>query len=436
MSNLYKFYLKMHIGAPSVPCVKEGEFVERGQVIAEPNGLGARIHSSVSGKVFKITDKEILVEASENQSEDFVKIKECDSILDTVYEAGIVGAGGAGFPTHVKLKANIPEGYIIANCAECEPTLHHNVYLAENNPELIIKGIKYAMKATNAKKAYIGIKGKRKKAIEVLKEHLKNEQNIQIKEVIDIYPSGEERALIHFIFGEWLAPTQIPIEANCVVLNVETLANITRAVEDRKPVIDKDITLMGKLKKGIGPHVFLQEPIGKSMKDMIETCGGIDGQYGEIIIGGPHTGLPEDIEKSVITKVSGGATVTMELPEYKGPVGLLVCACAGDEDRLKDIASKMKSEVVAITKCKNVVEVRGTYKCKTPGKCPGQAGAVMYLKNKGAKRIIIANCSDCSNTVMGIAPKMKLPVYHQTDHVLRTVDYKLTRRLPKEKLHK
>lgn len=436
MSNLYKFYLKMHIGAPSVPCVKEGGFVERGQVIAEPNGLGARIHSSVSGKVFKITDKEILVEASENQSEDFVKIKERDSILDTVYEAGIVGAGGAGFPTHVKLKANIPEGYIIANCAECEPTLHHNVYLAENNPELIIKGIKYAMKATNAKKAYIGIKGKRKKAIEVLKEHLKNEQNIQIKEVIDIYPSGEERALIHFIFGEWLAPTQIPIEANCVVLNVETLANITRAVEERKPVIDKDITLMGKLKKGIGPHVFLQEPIGKSMKDMIETCGGIDGQYGEIIIGGPHTGLPEDIEKSVITKVSGGATVTMELPEYKGPVGLLVCACAGDEDRLKDIASKMKSEVVAITKCKNVVEVRGTYKCKTPGKCPGQAGAVMYLKSKGAKRIIIANCSDCSNTVMGIAPKMKLPVYHQTDHVLRTVDYKLTRRLPKEKLHK
>ncbi|AVQ37150.1 proline reductase-associated electron transfer protein PrdC [Clostridium botulinum] len=436
MSNLYKFYLKMHIGAPSVPCVKEGEFVERGQVIAEPNGLGARIHSSVSGKVFKITDKEILVEASENQSEDFVKIKECDSILDTVYEAGIVGAGGAGFPTHVKLKANIPEGYIIANCAECEPTLHHNVYLAENNPELIIKGIKYAMKATNAKKAYIGIKGKRKKAIEVLKEHLKNEQNIQIKEVIDIYPSGEERALIHFIFGEWLAPTQIPIEANCVVLNVETLANITRAVEERKPVIDKDITLMGKLKKGIGPHVFLQEPIGKSMKDMIETCGGIDGEYGEIIIGGPHTGLPEDIEKSVITKVSGGATVTMELPEYKGPVGLLVCACAGDEDRLKDIASKMKSEVVAITKCKNVVEVRGTYKCKTPGKCPGQAGAVMYLKSKGAKRIIIANCSDCSNTVMGIAPKMKLPVYHQTDHVFRTVDYKLTRRLPKEKLHK
>ncbi len=75
MSNLYKFYLKMHIGAPSVSCVKEGEFVERGQVIAEPNGLGARIHSSVSGKVFKITNKEILVEASENQSEDFAKIK-------------------------------------------------------------------------------------------------------------------------------------------------------------------------------------------------------------------------------------------------------------------------------------------------------------------------------------------------------------------------
>ncbi len=302
--------------------LKRGEFVERGQIIAEPNGLGgAKIHTSVSGKVFKITDKEILIEASEKQNKDFVKIKKCNSIVDMVYEAGIVGSGGAGFPTHVKLKANIPEGYIIANCAECEPTLHHNIYLAENNPELIIKGIKYAMKATNAKKAYIGIKGKRKKAIETFREHLKSEQNIEIKEVIDIYPSGEERALIHSIFGEWLSPTQIPIEANCVVLNVETLANITRAVEDGKPVIDKDITLMGKLKKGIGPHVFLQEPIGKSMKHMIEICGGIDGKYGEIIVGGPHTGLPEDIETSVITKTSGGATVTIELPEYKGSVG-------------------------------------------------------------------------------------------------------------------
>lgn len=436
MSNLYKFYLKMHIGAPSVPCVKEGGFVERGQIIAEPNGLGAKIHSSVCGRVLRITDKEILVEASENQRKDFVKIKECDSILDTVYEAGIVGAGGAGFPTHVKLKTNIPDGYIIANCVECEPTLHHNVYLAEQNPEIIIKGIKYAMKATNAKKAYIGIKAKHKKAIESLKKHLINERNIQVKEVMDIYPSGEERALIHYIFNTWLEPTQIPMEVKCVVLNAETLANITRAVEERKPVIDKDLTFMGKLKNGIGPHIFLQQPIGKSIKDMIESCGGIDGDYGEILIGGPYTGVAEDIDTSVITKISGGATVTIEFPKYEGPVGLLVCACAGHEERLKNIASKMKSEVVAITKCKNVMEVKGNYKCKTPGKCPGQAGAVMYLKSKGAKRIIIANCSDCSNTVMGIAPKMKLPVYHQTDHVFRTIDYKLTRRLPKEKLHK
>ncbi len=103
------------------------------------------------------------------------------------------------------------------------------------------------------------------------------------------------------------------------------------------------------------------------MKDMIEICGGIDGEYGEIIIGGPHTGLPEDIDQSVITKVSGGAVVTMELPEYKGPVGLLVCACAGDEDRLKDIASKMRAEVVAITKCKMWWKLKALINVKLQG---------------------------------------------------------------------
>jgi len=110
MANCFKFPLKMHVGAPDVAVVKEAQEVKRGECIAEPNGLGARIHSSVSGKVSKITETEIIIEADENQSEEYVKIKECDSIIDSVYEAGVVGAGGAGFPTHIKLKTQIPDG--------------------------------------------------------------------------------------------------------------------------------------------------------------------------------------------------------------------------------------------------------------------------------------------------------------------------------------
>ena len=224
--------LKQHIGAPCVPTVKAEDEVKRGQCIAEPSGLGAKIFSSVSGKVEAINDTEIVVLADDVQDKDYIKINKCDSIIDTIYEAGIVGAGGAGFPTHVKLKADIPDGYIIANCVECEPALHHNIKLLEEDPGVVIRGIEYAMKVTNAPKAYIGIKAKNKKAIESINKYLEGNKNIEVKELKDIYPMGEERALIHAIFDKWLEPTQLPLEANCVVINAETLSNITRAVEE------------------------------------------------------------------------------------------------------------------------------------------------------------------------------------------------------------
>ncbi|MDU6876980.1 MAG: proline reductase-associated electron transfer protein PrdC, partial [Clostridium botulinum] len=112
MEKLYKFSLKMHVGVPDTSCVKEGQRVKRGECIAEPNGLGAKIHTSVSGVVEKVTDTEIIIKADENQTKEFVKIKKCDNLVDTVFEAGIVGAGGAGFPTHIKLKADNKDGYI------------------------------------------------------------------------------------------------------------------------------------------------------------------------------------------------------------------------------------------------------------------------------------------------------------------------------------
>lgn len=367
MVKLFSFPLKMHVGAPDVPVVKEGKEVKRGECIAEPNGLGAKIHTSVSGKVVKITDAEIIVEANDVQTEEYVKIKETDNVLDAIYEAGIVGAGGAGFPTHIKLKAQIPDGYIIANCVECEPVLRHNIKLIEENPGIVIRGIEYAMKVTGAPKAYIGIKAKNKKAVQSLKNALKGRNDIEVSEVKNLYPMGEERALINAIFGKWLEPTQLPLEAKCVVINGETLVNITRAVEDRKPVIDKDITVAGKLNSGKESHVFFQIPVGTPIKELIEKCGGIKGQYGELVVGGPYTGSAQDLEKAVVTKTSGGAIVTIPLPEYKGKMGLLVCACGANEGRLRDIAGKMGSNVVSVVNCKNIVESKGAAKCKTPG---------------------------------------------------------------------
>ena len=428
--ELYLFPLRQHIGKPCTPTVSVGDRVLRGQCIGEPDGLGAKIHSSVTGKVTKVMEDFIEIEGEITDSEDYIKIKKCDSIAETAYEAGIVGAGGAGFPTHIKLKSEIPDGYIIANCVECEPILNHNIRLLEENPDIIIRGIRYAMEATKAPKGYIAIKAKNEKAIAAIKAALGDSKDIEIKKLRDMYPMGEERAIIHEIFGIWLSPEQLPIEAKSVVMNAESLANLTRAVEDLKPVIDKDITVAGKLKSGKEANVFFQVPIGTSIKNLIDRCGGIDGEFGEVIIGGPYTGKAGDIDTSVVTKISGGVIVTIPLPEFHGPIGLLVCACGADENRLRDIANKMGAEVVAVTKCKNVVEIRGANKCLTPGDCPGQVQGVMYLKKNGAERILISNCSDCTNTVMCCAPNMGLPVYHHTDHVFRTVDHELSRRLP------
>ena len=367
MELIYGFPLKMHVGAPCKPIVSEGNTIERGQCIANPEGLGAKIHSSVSGVVSKITENEIIIKANKNQSKDYLKIKECETIKETVQEAGIVGAGGAGFPTHIKLNADIPNGYIVANCVECEPVLNHNITVLEENPELILRGISYAMKAVNAKEGIIAIKRKNKKAIESIKNVINKFNNIKIKELQDMYPMGEERAIINAVFDKWLEPTQLPLEAECVVLNTETLGNISMAVEERKPVIDKDVTIGGKLKNNKTGKVMFQVPVGTPIKSLIEECGGIDGEYGEVVIGGPYTGAAGDFEKSIVTKTSGGAIVTIPFPEYKGKLGLLVCACGANEDRLRDIASKMGASVPEAINCKNIEQVRGANKCKTPG---------------------------------------------------------------------
>lgn len=424
-----KIPLKQHIGSEAEVVVSEGTEVKRGEILAKANGLGANIHSSFSGKVKEINKKEIIINTFSNQNDDYLKLEKSDDNLEMIKRAGVVGAGGAGFPTHVKLDCELNNGYIIANCVECEPILNHNITLIENNSDSIIRGIKYAMEITGAAKAYIAIKDKNKKAIRVLEKELNQESNIKLKKVKDIYPMGEERAVIKSIFDKWLEADELPLEVDSVVLNTETLFNITEAIEKRKAVIDKDITIAGQLNGQIKNKVKLRVPIGTPIKSLIEEEGGIKNNYGELLLGGPYTGEAVSLAEAVLTKVDGGAIITIDFPKYNGPVGLLVCACGADEARLREIAQKMGAEVVAVEQCKNVVNKDGNLKCKTPGDCPGQVEKVMKLKKDGAKRIIISNCSDCSNTVMCCAPKLGIPVYHHTDHVFRTMDHPLTRRL-------
>jgi proline reductase-associated electron transfer protein PrdC len=431
MGNV-QMLLRQHVGAPCEAIVKVGDEVKKGTLIATPTGLGANIFSSVYGEVEAVLEDRIVIKPFAVQPDEFEPIHE-GTKLEMVKEAGVVGMGGAGFPTGVKIGTNLEGGYILVNAAECEPGLRHNVQQIEENVDITIRGLKYVMEISNAAKGVFAIKKKNEKAISILREAIANEPDITIHLLPDIYPMGEERAVVREALGILLDPTQLPSAANSIVVNVETILRVAEAIELKKPCYSKNITVIGKINGGNAPHVFMDVPVGTSVDDLIERAGGIDDKefpYGEIIMGGPFTGKATTLDAPT-TKTTGGIIVTVEFPDlHEASVGLLICACGGNEERMRDLTDKMHGKVVSVAKCKQAAEMKnGTLKCENPGNCPGQAAKCLQFKKDGAEYIIIGNCSDCSNTVMGSAPKMKLKTFHQTDHVMRTIGHALYRRL-------
>jgi len=419
--------LKQHVGGPCKPIVEVGAHVKKGELVAVPEGLGANIHSSVYGVIESVDDMKIIVKADEEQPEEYVKLKETDDYIELVKEAGIVGAGGAGFPTAIKCATDLNGGYVIANAAECEPILDHNTLMMEQHPEYVVEGLKYVMSMTKAAKGYIAIKPIHMKACIALGKACKAEPNIEVKFLPNMYPAGDERVIVREILGVELEPGKLPSEANAVISNVETLKNIYFAIAERKPVITKDVTVAGRLKDAKNGKVFFDQPIGMPVSYYIEACGGYQEPHGEIVIGGPFTGRKgnEDIP---LTKTTGGILVAMPFPKDTRKVGILECECGANEARLREIAEDMGAEVVSTAKCKRMVEVNGRYRCDKPGCCPGQAETVLGLKKDGAEIVLTATCQDWTNTVMQIAPRLGVPVYHSTDHTLRASGHNLYRK--------
>lgn len=427
----YKFILKQGIGKAPEPIVKKGDKIRRGQLIADVDRseLGVPVHSSVNGKVLEIDSEGIIVQGFID-NKDFIPIDKGLNNIETVRNAGIIGMGGAGFPTYIKLKTDLSNGgYIICNAAECEPILEHNIRQIELEAKKLIEGIRIAKKTTGASKGIIGIKMKNKKAIKALINVIKPEDEIKILPLKNIYPAGDERALIKSTLNILLRPNQLPFEANCVVLNVETLISIYEAVENRKPLIDKYITIAGNF-KDINSEKFEIEncPIGTYVKDIVQKYGGTKKKTGEILIGGPHTGHRAK-EDEVIIKISGGVIGTDPFVKVYGKLGIIQCACGPSKERLYEIAKSMGTEVVGHTTCKNAIDVKGSYKCEDPGNCPGQAEKVLEMKRLGANELLIGHCTDCSNTVMQATTKIGFKVHHATDQALTAMDMDVIREI-------
>lgn len=435
MAEIYSYDLKQHIGRASKAIVAKGDVVKRGQLIAikPQEQLGANIFTSVSGKVKEITEQAIWIEEEHTDFTTYIPLKE-EAPLALIEEAGIVGLGGAGFPTSIKLKSQLTEeGVVIINGAECEPILAHNIVRIQRQPEKVLRGLMIAMEILKVKKGIVAIKRKHEKTVECIKDAIYQIGNnkVSIFELEDLYPMGEERALIREIKGELLLTNALPMSVDTVVINVETALRIAEAVDDKKPFIDKDLTVAGKLVADQLIKVLEDVPIGKSVEKVFERVGGLKEAYGELIMGGPFTGKRIS-EGAFITKITGGLIATETF--LKGPekIGLLVCACGADATRLEEIAASMGSRVVGIESCKQAREQNGILKCENPGHCPGQVGKVLALKKQGAEALLISNCTDCTNTVMSCAPNLGLTVYHCTDGALRAVNHKLIRRMAKE----
>lgn len=449
--------LRQHVGAPCAPCVAVGDKVKKGTLIATPTGLGANIFSSVYGEVSEILEDRIVIKADAEQPDEFVPIDvpEDASKLDMIKAAGIVGMGGAGFPTGIKLNIDLsateqgefredinPElpkdfklehSYILINDSECEPGLAHNIKQTIEQTDKVIRGVKYCMEITKVDKAIFAIKKKNREAVLALLDALKDEENISVHLLPDIYPMGEERAVVRECLGVNLDTTQLPSAARSVVINLETVAKIAEAIEEKKPCISKNVTVRGNIKGGNEAHVFMDVPVGISVGELIEMAGGLDkdDSVGEIIMGGAFTGRAAELDEPT-TKTTGAILTTYRMPDLTDKkVGLLVCACGGNEARMRTIAEKMHGEVVSVCRCKQAIENKpgAPLKCLRPGNCPGQVKNNMQFKKDGCEYIIIGNCSDCSNTVMASAPQMGLKVFHQTDHVMRAIGHAQYRQL-------
>lgn len=306
------FPLSQHIGAPAKPIVAKGDYVKVGQMIAEAGGfVSAPIFSSVSGTVVKVDSAIdatgyrkpsiiIKVEGDEwdssiNRSDQLELLSShqkltSEEIISAVKNCGVVGMGGACFPTHVKLSP--PPGskaeFVIINGVECEPYITSDYRLMMEHADEILVGVQLLMKAAKVDKAFIGIEENKPKAIELLTERAKDYAEIDVVPLKQKYPQGGEKQLVNAVVGRFVpAPPAIPVSVGAIVQNVGTAFAVYQAVMKHKPLFERYVTVTGKKIKH--PANFLVR-MGTPMSQLIDACGGMPEGENKLLAGGPMMG--------------------------------------------------------------------------------------------------------------------------------------------------
>lgn len=338
------FPLAQHIGAMAEPVVAVGDRVLMGQLIAKKAGfISANIHSSVSGTVKKIEPRLVatggkvnsiiiendnLYEEAEGLHDKNPDDMSREEIIGIVEAAGIVGMGGAGFPTNVKLSPKEPDkiNAIIVNGAECEPYLTSDYRRMIEQPQELIKGLKVVLRLFPDAMGYIGVEDNKPEAIKILSELTKNEERIEVKKLKTKYPQGGERSLIYAVTGRKINSKMLPADAGCIVHNVDTIYAIYHAIHEKKPLTTRIVTITGE---GITNPKNFQVYLGTNMQELVDAAGGFNCEPEKIISGGPMMGF---------------AFFDLNVPVVKGSSSVLVFA-------KDDVSSQLASPCIRCGRC-------------------------------------------------------------------------------------
>lgn len=340
------FPLSQHIGAPAVPCVQKGDLVKVGTVIAQPGGfMSACIHSSVSGKVAKIDSivdasgyrkPAIFIDVDGDEWEPAIDrseelVSECalsqQEILEKIKNAGIVGLGGACFPTHVKLAPpkDCKIDTLIINAVECEPYLTADHRLMLEHADQIVVGVQILLKALAIDKAVIAIEENKPDAIELLGKKTAGISGIEIQPLKMKYPQGGEKQLIDAVTGRQVPPPPaLPASVGCVVQNVGTVFAVYEAVQKNKPLFERIVTVTGQ--KVSNPCNLLVR-MGTPVSMLVEHAGGLPEDTSKLISGGPMMGRPLlNADVPVVKGTSGILMLPQSLAERKEERNCIRCA--------------------------------------------------------------------------------------------------------------
>ena len=330
----------MHIGAPAKPIVKKGDTVKVGTLIAEQNGfVSSPVYASISGTVTAVDDillsngktapaitieSDGKMEKDENITPPTVRKKQ--DLLDALKQSGIVGLGGAGFPTYVKFATDKKIEYLVVNGAECEPFITSDSVTMVDSAKDILKAIDVLTKRFKIDKVIIGIEKNKPEAISKMREIAEKNDKISVKVLPSLYPQGGEKVLVYHTTGRVIPMGKLPIDVGCVVINSTTLATIGKYIKTGMPLVEKCITVDGG---AVEKPQNVIAPIGTPVSELLNFCG-MKGEPKKILYGGPMMGIAvPDIDAPVLKNTNAILALNEQQAEEPKTTACIKCgSCA------------------------------------------------------------------------------------------------------------